>query len=139
MAITKSFYSDAQSDGVQIHRSKHLTPSVGSATLGMFRIPRFALIMDVWVNVLTAFNGTAPATLTLGFLGNGETEDDDGIMDAAQVALSTAGIKRATSDAQPWSEGKYLNASAASIVGTFTVNDSTAGSAYVFLTYCIIC
>lgn len=132
------FYSDASSDFERTLKSKRITPALATGVYSLFRIPRYALITDIWVDVATAFDGTTPDTVTLGFGGNKETQDDDGFMDAAAVLLSTAGIKRATSDGQPCSEGKYFDAAGGVIVASYTNNDSTVGSAYVFVKYCMI-
>lgn len=128
-----SHYSNAQAERVRILKSKRISSGMTAGEHGLFRIPRYSLVMDIWVLVLVAFDGTVADTLTLGFQGNKETADPDGFMDAAQCALATAGIKRATSDAQPWSEGKYFDEASGVISGTVVNNDSTVGEAYVFV------
>lgn len=127
-----SHYSNSQSERGRVLKSKRIVPAMASGEYGLFRIPRYSLIMDIWVLVITAFDGTADA-MTLGFQGNQETADPDGFMDAAQAALGTAGVKRATSDAQPWSEGKYFNNGSGVITASMTPGTSTAGEAYVFV------
>lgn len=128
-----SLYSNASAERFRVLKSKRISAGMTAGEHGLFRIPRYSLVMDIWVLVLTAFDGTAADTLTLGFQGNGETADPDAFMDAAQCALATAGVKRATSDAQPWSEGKYFSDAGGVISGTIVNNDSTEGEAYVFV------
>lgn len=127
-----SHYSNAQSERGRVLKSKMIVPGMTAGEYGLFRIPRYCLIMDIWVLVSTLFNGTADA-MTLGFQGNQETADPDAFMDAAQAALGTAGVKRATSDAQPWSEGKYFDKGSGVITATMAPGTSTEGVAYVFV------
>lgn len=128
-----NMYSNVESGIVRLRKSKKLSTSLTTGTYSIIRIPRYTLVKDIWVFVKTAFNGSSPATLTVGFSGNGETTDPDGFMDAAACAISATGNKRATSDAQPFSEGKWFDTAGGSIDVVFTLNDSTAGEAWVFV------
>lgn len=130
--MATNLYSTVESHIVRTKKSKKISASLASGTYSVLRIPRYTLVKDIWLFVKTVFDGITPATLTIGFAGNGETEDGDGFMDAASALLTSTGLKRATSDSQPWSEGKWFGDAAGSIEVVFTLNDSTAGEAYIF-------
>ena len=126
-------YSTAKSDTGMLLKSKHIG-LLAAGDYGLFRIPSHVIITDVWVEVLTAFNSSVTApTATIGWAGQDAT-DADGFMDAAAVALGTAGLRSCHIDSQPYSDGKHCQTGGA-ITLTMTAGDGTEGQLLVFAKY----
>lgn len=120
------------SDFSYMARSKNFV-NVADGTYDCFRIPKKAMIEEVWLDV---FASDADGTVTVGFAGNAETADPDGFIDATLGVTSSIAFIKATDDAQPGSKGKwFLDGS-----GMLTVTPSgvNAGSFRVFCKYSII-
>lgn len=121
------------SDNTYLARSETLiTPAAG--TYNLIRLPENAFVEDVWLEVVTA---DATETCTVGFIGNGETADPDGFIDATLGVLTAIGMIRASDDAQPGSKGKWFNAGSGMITATPSADWDT-GVVRVFVKYSII-
>lgn len=70
----------------------------------LFSVPSNCLVVDIILQIVTAFDGTG-AALTLG-----DGTDADGFMDSTQAAPATVGFKSIKQDTQPFSGGKLYTA-----------------------------
>jgi hypothetical protein len=79
----------AAADNMRLARSKNLV-TLADGTYNLIRIPKYAFVDQIWFYVSQAYAGGAAGSATLGFVGNGETADPDGFMDATiTLAKST--------------------------------------------------
>jgi hypothetical protein len=128
-------FSNRMSDYRYFAKSKRYSvPDAG--TYGVIRVPRNALVTDVWVLIDTAF-APITATLTVGYIGNGESENLSGFLTNLIADPYTTGMKRAQHDTLTSFEGKYFSSTAGGIVATVT-GTLTAGVFYIFADYVII-
>ena len=120
-------------DNYRVGRSKTiLTPA--AATYWVMRIPKFALITDVWLWVKVAGSSD---TVSLGWIGNGETAQAAGFLSITIAEATLIGMKRAKNDSMVSFEGKYFNA--ASGLLTMTVGTTqTTGEFHAFAEYTVI-
>jgi len=106
-----------------------------AAVYDIIRIPRWALVDDVWLNITTAC--TAGATITIGWKGNQATAAPSGFMSNDIAKPQDIGMKRAQRDNLLSFPGMYFNAGSGTVtitlVGTFT-----AGIFQVFVGYSVI-
>jgi len=132
MTTTDIIISKA-ADNYRLGKSRTiLTPA--AATYWVYRIPRYALVTDVWLYVETA---GSTDTVTIGWTGNGETAQASGFMSATIAKVMTAGMKRAQHDSLIAWEGKYFDD--ASGLLTMTVGTTqTTGKFHLFISYTII-
>jgi hypothetical protein len=126
------FYGHAMAEHFRLWKSKRLS-APADGTYNVIRVPKNALVMDVWLNVTTAFVGGTPS-LTVGWIGNGETANPAGFMDEVIAACKTTGLKRAAKDTAVSSPGKYFSSAGGAI--TVTVVNSTATVQGIFRVYC---
>jgi hypothetical protein len=135
--MSTDFYSHALADNFRLVKSKRIiAPADG--TYNLIHIPRNAFVMDVWALVTTAYVGGSP-TVTIGWIGNGETASPAGFMDDTIFACKTLGLKRSEKDTAVDSSGKYFSAASGAL--TITVVNSTStvqGVFYVFCSYSVI-
>lgn len=130
------FLSNYFSDNIRIARSKlFIEPTDG--TYNAIRIPKFALVMEVWLEKTVAY-GDAGASITVGFLGNGEVADPDGFMDAAICDADAAEMVKASEDTQPKSQGMYFDSASGMVTITCDDNAGTVGTFQVFALYSVI-
>lgn len=136
---TTNMVSSFAADNLRVVRSKHLD-ELADGTYKLIVLPRYSLLMDVWVYISQAYaGGGVDGTMTVGFTGNGESDDADGIMDAIAVDATAAGWKRAVDDAQPASAGKWFNSAAGGITVTLADNTcTTLLKGYVFASFTVI-
>ncbi len=110
------------------------TPS--AATYNCIRIPKFAFVASVFLNITTACAGTNP-TVSVGWLGNGETAQAAGFISTNIAECTIAGLKAATHDTNVSWEGKYFEDAGGMLTitcaGTFT-----AGVFVGFIEYTIL-
>jgi hypothetical protein len=124
------------SDRPMLAKSKRMvTPADG--TYNLIRLPTKAFVTDVWVLVTTAFTA-AGSTLTVGWLGNGETADTDGFLTNDIAKPTVAGLKCAVHDTLTSWPGKYFNSASGLITCTTDDNGGTAGTFWVFCNYYVI-
>ena len=112
----------AAADNFRLARSKQLV-SLADGTYNLIRIPKYAFVDEIWFYVSTAYAGGAGGAATIGFLGNGETADPDGFMDAAAAGGRATGMKFMSSDAQPGSKGKWFTTAGGML--TITLAEAT--------------
>lgn len=97
----------AAADNYRLARSKSLV-ELADGTYNLIRIPKYAFVDQVWFWITQAYAGGSGGSATIGFVGNGETADPDGFMDASQAGGRTTGMKLMTADTQPGSKGKWF-------------------------------
>lgn len=124
-------YKDQQSDHIWFARSKRLiAPADG--THGIIRIPKNAFIMEVWLNIITAYD-TAGSNLTVGYIGNGGSENLNGFLTVDIAKPTEAGLKSSTHDALATFKGKYFSDGRGAVTVTTDDNGGTAGTFQVFV------
>lgn len=132
MAI--SYYSSQASIYPRLLKGR-LLQLPASETYHVLKIPIRAFVCGLWLEVLEAFNGTAPTTCTVGFIGNKETADPDAFMDAATAVLTSEKTISAASDSQPASEGKHFVNGSGVITVSVTAGNSTEGKFRIWAEY----
>lgn len=131
-----NFLSTAASDRYFLAKSKRMV-APADATYNIIRIPKNAFVMDVWVLITTAYTA-AGSTLTIGWLGNGETAVTNGFMTVDVAEPTVAGLKRAQHDTLTSWEGKYFSTQGGMITCTTDDNAGTAGTFWVFANYTVV-
>jgi len=134
MANTDAYTSKA-SDAFRLEASK-LMLAPADATYNIIKIPRFAFVTDVWVQIVTAF--TVNASITVGWLGNGETAVADGFITTEIADPLTVGIKRAFNSTAVTFPGKYFSEASGAITVTVADNDGAVGNFRVFVQFTVI-
>ena len=131
------FYTNAFADNLRLAKSKVLlNPS--DATYNLIRIPKFAFVKNVWLQVITACD-VLPSNLTIGWLGNAETANASGFMSFDVAYPIVKGLKRAQSDTKTTFEGKYFSGGSGAITLTYAVGTATTvGTFRVFAEYIVI-
>ena len=110
------------------------TPANG--TYLCFAIPRNGFLTGVWLFIETLCAGTAP-TLTVGWLGNGETAAPAGFISSDIAKCATAGYKKAISDNISTWPGKWFNSAPGAVTVT-VAGTLTAGKFFILGEYFII-
>ena len=129
-------YSIAATDNYRLARSKYMvTPA--DATYNIIAMPKFAFVKRVWTVVETAFTDPG-ATLSVGFMGNGETADTDAFMDSDNSQQSQIGTRSSSEDNRANCQGKYFNSARGAITVTTDDNGGTAGKFYVIVEYSVL-
>lgn len=134
--MATDYISFAAADNIRLARSKHLL-NVADDTYNIIQIPKYAFITSVWLQVITAYD-TAGATVTIGWVGNGETAQPAGFMSADIADCTVAGLKRAVKDTNLDYEGKYFSDASGLVTLTSNKNSGTGGSLIVFVQYSVI-
>ncbi len=125
-------------DNMRLVRSHHLL-SLADGVYNLIRFPKFAFVDQVWLYISTPYSGGSGGSATIGFVGNGETADPDGFMDATACGARAAGMKVATADAQPGSLGKWFQDASGMLTITLAdASDTVLMIGYVFARYTII-
>jgi hypothetical protein len=124
------------SDRPMLARSKRMV-APADGTYNLIRVPAKAFVTDVWVLITTAFTA-AGSTLTVGWLGNGETAVTNGFITNDISKPTVTGLKRAQNDTLTSWEGKYFNSASGLITCTTDDNAGTAGTFWVFVNYYVI-
>lgn len=129
--------TNALSDKVFMARSLLFTePDDG--TYAIIQIPNKAFISDVWLNITTAYVAGTPS-LTIGWMGNGETAQTAGFMSNDIAKPMEVGLKRAQHDTLLAWEGKYFNAGTGAVTITVAANSATTEGVFqVFVQYTVI-
>lgn len=113
-----------------------ITTDANADTFNLIRIPRYALVDDVWLEVTTAC--TAAATIIIGFGAYGSvTAVTAGFMSNDIAKPQEVGMKRAQRDNLLSFPGRYFEAGN-SILTVTTTGTFTAGVWRVFMGYSII-
>jgi len=124
------------SDAIRLHASKTLV-SPADGTHNVVRLPKYAFVTRVWTNITTAFSAPG-ATLTVGFVGNGEAADTDAFMGTAATQPTLAALRASSEDNNPASQGKYFSAAGGMVTVTTDDNSGTAGTFTVFVEFYVI-
>ena len=121
-------------DNLRVTRSGAVTLSANE-TYALVKVPMNAFILGIWLHKTTAFDAATDGTsgtLTLGFVGNGESADVDYFMSDETVDSDATGI--VTHDG-----GKHFSAAGGYITITRTINDSTVNPVVqLFVAYTVI-
>jgi len=131
------YYTNAFADNYRLAKSRLLiSPSDG--TYNLIRIPKYAFVKDVWLQVTEAADVT-PDACTVGWLGNGESAVENGFITTDVAEPTKTGLKRAQKDTLVTFEGKYFNAATGIITFTFEAGSATSLGTYrVFCEYTVI-
>lgn len=119
------FYSNKLADNYKLALSRLFNVPTAD-TYDIVRIPHWALIDDVWLDITTAC--TADGTITIGWKGNQETAQPQGFMSDDIAEPDVLGIKRAQKDNLLSFPGKYFGNSG----GTVTVTVGGTATALIF-------
>lgn len=131
------FYTNAFADNYRLAKSK-LVISPSDGTYNIIRLPKYAFVKDVWLQVITAADVT-PTTCTVGWLGNGETAVTNGFITTEVAKPIKTGLKRAQSDSLVTFEGKYFSGASGVITFTYAAGAATTLGIYrIFCAYTVI-
>ena len=126
-------YTNAFADNVRFAKSRTiLTPT--AATYNLIRLPKFAFVKRVWLEVSTAGSSD---TVTVGWIGNGETAQAAGFMSADIAEVTATGMKDSLRDIAAAYPSKYFDSASGAITMTVGTTQST-GSFLVFCEYTVI-
>lgn len=135
--MTVDLFTTQFADNSRLAKSKTvLTPA--AETYNLVRIPKFAFVSDVVFWVQTAGSSD---TVSIGFVGNGETANPTYFLTTADASATIAGFKRAKYAFGPGDfvsfDGKYFQTGTGMI--TMTVGTTqTTGVFYVFVDYNVV-
>lgn len=128
-------YTNKASDAFRLEASKlMLAPADG--TYNLIKIPRYALVTDVWVQIVTAF--TVDASIIVGYIGNGEVANDDGFITNNVADPLNVGMKRAFNTTTSTFPGKFFSDAAGAITATVLDNGGAVGDFRVFVQFIVI-
>lgn len=128
-------YTNKASDAFRLEASKlMLAPADG--TYNLIKIPRYALVTDVWVQIVTAF--TVDASIIVGYIGNGEVANDDGFITNNVADPLNVGMKRAFNTTTSTFPGKFFSDAAGAITATVLDNGGAVGNFRVFVQFIVI-
>jgi len=129
------YYTDKASDAFRLESSKLLVaPTDG--TYNLIKIPKYALVTDAWLQVVTAFTGDA--SVEIGWMGNGETAVTDGFITDDIADPTTVGLKRGFNTTLNTFPGKYFNGASGALTATVSDNSGTVGNFRVFVQFIVI-
>ena len=132
------FQSYAASENFRLARSKSLY-DLDDDTYDLIMIPKFAFVNQVWLYITQAYAGGASGTITVGFKGNGESEDAVAFMNTTVAAGRAAGMKIASDDTEAASNGKWFTDASGFITITLSHGtDTTLFRGYVIAQYSVL-
>lgn len=134
MANTDSYTTKA-SDAFRLEASK-LMLAPDDATYNLIKIPKWALVTDVWIQIVTAF--TVDASVEVGWLGNGETAETDGFITSNIADPLNVGMKRAFNTTTSTFPGKYFSDASGAVTATVLDNNGAVGDFRVFVQFTVI-
>jgi hypothetical protein len=135
--MATDFYTNAFADNFRLAKSRIIV-SPATATFNVIRVPKYAFVSDVWLQVVIATN-VEPDNCSVGWSGNADTAVTNGFITIETADPRTTGLKRAQKDTLTTFQGKYF--SGGSGVITFTFDDgaaTTLGSYIVFAQYTVV-
>jgi hypothetical protein len=128
-------YSNKVADNYRLAASKlMLAPDDG--VYNLIKIPKWAFITDVWVEIVEAF--TVNASIEIGWMGNGETALENGFITAEIADPTHVGLKRAFNTALTTFPGKYFSTASGAITATVADVDGAVGNFRVFAQFTVI-
>lgn len=134
MANTDAYTSKA-SDNFRIEASRLLLAPADD-TYNIIRLPKFALVTDCWIQIVTAF--TVDASVEVGWMGNGETAVTNGFITNDIADPLVTGLKRAFNIALTTFPGKYFSGGAGAVTVTVADNGGAVGDFRVFVQFTVI-
>jgi hypothetical protein len=135
--MATDFYTNAFADNLRLAKSK-LVISPSDATYNLIRIPKYAFVRAVWLQVTVATN-VEPTTCTVGWTGNSETAVTNGFITTDIANPTVVGLKRAQSDTLVTFDGKYFSDATGIITLTFAAGAATTLGTYrIFCDYTVI-
>ena len=131
--MTTDIISVKAADNYRVGRSKTiLTPA--AETYWLYRLPRYALVTNVWFWVKVAGDSE---TVSIGWAGNGETAEPVGFLSTSIAEVLVIGMKRAKSDTLVAFEGKYFGDASGLLTMTVGTTQGT-GQFHAFVEYTVI-
>lgn len=118
--------STKAADNLRLARSGSLI-QLAAATYNIIRVPEFAFITDAFVVVTV---GGSSQTVSVGWIGNGESAAPTALFTTAAAAVDATGTKRST-------VGKWFNSAGGMITVTVGTTQTT-GNFIVFVKYHVI-
>jgi len=128
-------YSNKSADNFRLYRSGVLA-APADGTYNVIRIPKFAFVKNVWVDITTAYTN-ALATLEIGYEYNGSSVAA-GFLSSGISEPNVVGLKAAFRDTLVSFPGKWFSLDNGTITVTTDDNGGTAGTFVVFAEYTII-
>ena len=130
-------YSNKLADNRMLAMSKlFITPD--DATYDIIRLPHWAFVSNVWLEVTTAYIAGTPS-ITVGWKGNKETAVLAGFFSNAIAKPLELGLKIAQKDNLEAFPGKYFNDSSGAVTVTVSAGGATTeGNFRVFCEYTVI-
>jgi hypothetical protein len=132
---TDKYGSGKAADNYRLESSKLLV-SPDDATYNLIMIPKFALVTDVWVQIVTAF--TVNASIEVGWSGNGQTAVTDGFITSEVSDPLNVGLKRAFNTTASTFPGKWFLTAAGIITATVLDNGGAVGSFRIVAQFSIL-
>lgn len=134
--MATNYISFAAADNYRLAKSKTLI-DLTDDTYYLIQIPKYAFVRSVWLFISTAYD-TAGASVTVGWVGNGETAVPAGFISADVADCTVAGLKVALKDTLTPFPGKYFNSASGLLTLTSNKNAGTGGTMIVFAEYSVI-
>lgn len=107
-------------------------------TYDIIRVPHWAFISNVWLEVTTAYIAGAPS-ITVGWKGNKETAVPAGFMSNDIAKPKELGLKIAQKDAVSAFPGKYFGDGSGAVTVTIAAGGATTeGNFRIFCEYAVI-
>ena len=130
-------FSNKLADNRMLAMSKlFITPD--DSTYDIIRVPHWAFISNVWLEVTTAYIAGTPS-ITIGWKGNKETAVPAGFVSNDIAKPKELGLKIAQKDALTAFPGKYFNDGSGAVTVTIAAGGATTeGSFRVFCEYAVI-
>jgi hypothetical protein len=128
-------YTSKSADNFRLEASK-LMLAPADETYNLIKIPKYAFVSDVWVQIVTAF--TVNASIEIGWFGNGETAVTDGFITDDVAAPLVVGIKRAMNSSAVTFPGKWFTGGSGGITATVLDNGGAVGNFRVFVQFTVI-
>ena len=127
------FFTHAYADNVRFAKSRTIiTPSAD--TYNLIRLPKFAFVKRVWIEVSTAGSSD---DVTVGWSGNGETAQAAGFISGDIAKVTDTGMKESVADTEAATASKYFDSGSGMI--TLTVGTTqTTGVFHIFCEYSVI-
>jgi len=125
--MATDFYSNYSSDNFRVARSR-LFDSPTAATYNAIRVPRFALVLGVHLNIITAFG--AAGTITVGYSSYSGGSSADFFFDTVTADAEVIGNKFSGVGFHAYTDS--------AIITVTTVTGGAAGDFFIFVPYIII-
>jgi hypothetical protein len=128
-------YTSKAADSFRMEASK-LMIAPADGTYNLIKIPKFALVVDAWVQIVTAF--TVDATIEVGWAGNGETAVTDGFITDDVADATNVGMKRGFNTTTSTFPGKWFSGASGIVTATVLDNSGAVGNFRIFVHFVVI-